>query len=312
MAQIGVHRHSRRCDLVKRIKKYRTLLLMLIPGLLLVFVFNYIPMVGLGLAFVDIRLNNIRSIPFVGLKYFEKILVDHSFMLALKNSLIISIMKTVCGFPVPILFAICLNEMRSLRYKKIVQTVSYLPHFISWVIMASIFKQIFSLNGPINAIVSAFGGEPVYFMTDSHYFRWILVITDIWKGFGWSSIIYFAALCGINPELYEAAELDGANRRQKAWFISIPSIAPTIVVLLVLNLRGILSAGFDQIFNMYSVSVYDVADIIDTYVYRKGIQNAEFSYSTAIGLFNSFVAFVLMVIVNKLANLVSHGEMGLW
>lgn len=296
----------------KRIRKYRTLLLMLLPGFVLILVFNYIPMVGLGVAFIDIKLNDIWHSPFVGMKYFEKILVDHSFIMALKNSLIISIMKMVCGFPIPILFAICLNEVRNLRYKKLVQTVSYLPHFISWVIMASIFNQILSLTGPVNAIITALGGSPIYFMTDSKYFRWVLVITDIWKGFGWSSIIYFAALCGINPELYEAAELDGANRRQKAWYISIPSIAGTIVVLLVLNLQGILSAGFDQIFNMYSVSVYDVADVIDTYVYRKGIQGSQFSYSTAIGLFNSVVSVVLMVIVNKLANIVSHGEMGLW
>lgn len=301
-----------RNDLYRRIRKYRTLLLMLIPGTLIILVFNYIPMIGISVAFIDIRLNDLWHSQFTGLYQFSKILKDHSFMLALRNSLIISVMKTVVGFPIPIIFAICLNEVRSLRYKKVVQTVSYLPHFISWVIMASIFKQILSLVGPINSIVELFGGERIYFMTDSHYFRWILVITDIWKSFGWSSIIYFAALCGINPELYEAAELDGASRFQKAIFISIPTIAGTIVVLLILNLQGILSAGFDQIFNMYSVSVYDVADIIDTYVYRKGIEGAEFSYSTAIGLFNSVVAVVLMVIANKIANLVSGGEMGLW
>lgn len=299
-------------SLGERVRQYRALLLMLVPGFLLILIFNYIPMVGVGVAFIDIRLNDIWHSPFVGLKYFRKILVDHTFLLALKNSLIISVMKMVFGFPMPILFAICLNEVKNLRYKKLVQTVSYLPHFISWVIMASIFQQLFSLDGPINAMIAALGGTPVYFMTSSRYFRWILVVTDIWKSFGWSSIIYFAALCGINPELYEAAELDGANRCQKAWYISIPSIAGTIVVLLVLNLQGILSAGFDQIFNMYSVSVYDVADIIDTYVYRKGIQGSEFSYSTAIGLFNSVVSVVLMVIANKIANIVSHGEMGLW
>lgn len=299
-------------NLRERVRKYRTLLLMLIPGCLLILIFNYIPMIGVSVAFIDIRLNDIWSSPFVGLKYFRKILVDHTFMLALKNSLIISVMKMALGFPIPILFAICLNEMRNLHYKKLVQTVSYLPHFISWVIMASIFKQLLSLEGPINALISACGGKPVYFMTDSRYFRWILVITSIWKSFGWSSIIYFAALCGVNPELYEVAGLDGANRRQKAWYISIPSISGTIIVLLVLNLQGILSAGFDQIFNMYSVSVYDVADIIDTYVYRKGIQGSEFSYSTAIGLFNSVVSMVLMAIANKLANVVSHGEKGLW
>ncbi len=310
MTQIQVPRAAN--DLGKRVRKYRTLLFMLVPGFILVAVFNYIPMVGLSLAFIDLRLNDLWNSPFVGLMHFEKILVDHNFALALRNSLTISLMKLVAGFPVPILFALLLNEVRNVKYKKLVQTVSYLPHFISWVIMASIFRQILSLSGPINAIRTSMGMQPLQFMVDSRYFRWILVFTDIWKGFGWSSIIYFAALSSINPDLYEASDLDGANRRQKAWYISIPSIAPTIVVLLVLSLQGILSAGFDQVFNMYSVSVYDVADIIDTYVYRKGIQGAQFSYSTAIGLFNSVVAIVLMVIANKLANAVSHGEMGLW
>lgn len=285
---------------------------MLIPGFIYTVIFNYIPMAGISLAFVDMNIKNLLASQFVGLKHFEKLFSDPSFIQAFKNSLIISISKISFGFPVPIIFALLLNEVRSTRYKKLVQTVSYLPHFISWVVLASIFKELLSLDGPINALIRMVGGTPATFISTPKYFRAILVITDIWKGFGWSSIIYFAALCGINPELYEAADLDGANRMQKAAHISIPSIANIIIVLLILNMQGVLSAGFDQIFNMYSVPVYDVGDVIDTYVFRKGIQQAQYSYSTAIGLFNSAVAIVLMVIANKLANWVSSGEMGLW
>lgn len=296
----------------KRFFKYRSLLPMLIPGFIITIIFSYIPMSGIAIAFVDLNIRNIFQSEFVGFEHFKKVFNDPYFYTVLGNSLIISIYKFIFGFPIPIIFAILLNEIRGSRLKKIVQTTSYLPHFISWVVVAGMFFELLSLGGPVNKIIEFFGGEARMFMAESKGFRSILVITDIWKGFGWGSVIYFAALCGVDPELYESAELDGANRFQKAIHISIPSIAPIIVILLILNLRGILSAGFDQIFNMYSVSVYDVADIIDTYVFRKGIQEAQYSYSTAIGLFNSVVSLLLMVIANKLANLVSHGEQGLW
>lgn len=296
----------------KRVKKYKTLLFMLIPGFIFIVIFNYIPMAGISLAFVDLNIKHIFQSEFVGLKHFKNVFTDAYFYKVLGNSLIISVLKFLWGFPVPIIFAIMLNEVRNKHFKRVVQTVSYLPHFISWVVVSSIFFEILSLDGPVNGIVKLFGGDPVMFMSTSSVFRSILVITDIWKGFGWGSIIFFAALCGVNTELYESAELDGANRFQKAVYISIPSIAPIITIMLILSLQGIISAGFDQIFNMYSIPVYDVADIIDTYVYRKGIQEAQYSYTTAIGLFNSLVSITLMIIANKLANLISGGEQGLW
>lgn len=298
--------------LKKRIRKYRVLLLMLIPGFVFIIIFNYIPMAGISIAFVDLNIRDIFASQFVGLKHFQNVFSDSYFYKVLGNSLLISLYKLFWGFPAPILFAIILNEVQNKAFKRVVQTVSYLPHFISWVVVASIFFEILSLEGPVNSLISALHGEQVMFMSNSNVFRSVLVVTDIWKSFGWSSIIYFAALCGVNTELYESAELDGANRLQKAVYISLPSIAPIITIMLILSLQGIMSAGFDQIFNMYSVPVYDVADVIDTYVYRKGIQEAQYSYTTAIGLFNSVVTVTLMVIANQLANLVSGGEQGLW
>jgi len=294
-------------------KQYRVLLFMLLPGLIYFGVFHYLPMYGVVLAFKDFKLTQgILGSPWAGFKHFEKAFADPYFFNVLQNTVLISFYKLIFGFPVPILFALILSEVTAARFKKFVQTISYLPHFISWVILAGIFISLFSLEGPVNTAIQQFGGHPILFMADERFFRSVLVMTSIFQGFGWGSIIYFAAISGIDPQMYEAAVIDGAGRFKRMLFITIPLLVPVISIMLILSMAGILDAGFDQIFNMYNPRVYPVADIIDTYVYRKGLVEMNYSYSTAVGLFKSAVALVMIVIVNKAVKLMGGKEHALW
>jgi len=298
---------------IKKIKQYRVLLIMLIPAAVYYIIFHYLPMYGVLLAFKDFKITQgIMGSPWAGLRHFDKIINETYFYTVLKNTIIISLYKLVFGFPVPIIFALLLSEVSNVKFKKMVQTVSYLPHFISWVVMAGIFFTLFSLDGPINGIVKLFGGDPMLFLADDRYFRTILVVTSIFQGFGWGSIIYFAAISSIDPQLYEAAVLDGAGRFKRMFYISIPMLAPVIAIMLILSMSGILDAGFDQIFNMYNVKVYNVSDIIDTYVYRKGLIEMNYSYATAVGLFKSVVALILIVIVNQIVKWIGGKEHAIW
>jgi len=306
-------RRARRVEKKKKFKQYRVLLIMLIPAMFYYIIFHYLPMYGVLLAFKDFKITEgILGSPWAGLRHFEKIMNDTYFFTVLKNTIIISLYKLVFGFPVPIIFALLLSEVSNVKFKKMVQTISYLPHFISWVVMAGIFFTLFSLDGPINSIVKMFGGDPMLFLADDRYFRTILVVTSIFQGFGWGSIIYFAAISSIDPQLYEAAVLDGAGRFKRMIYISIPMLAPVIAIMLILSMSGILDAGFDQIFNMYNVKVYNVSDIIDTYVYRKGLIEMNYSYATAVGLFKSVVALILIVIVNQIVKWVGGKEHAIW
>ncbi len=306
-------RRARSVEKKKKIKQYRVLLIMLIPAMIYYIIFHYLPMYGVLLAFKDFKITEgILGSPWAGLRHFEKIMNDTYFFTVLKNTIIISLYKLVFGFPVPIIFALLLSEISNVKFKKMVQTVSYLPHFISWVVLAGIFFTLFSLDGPINGIVKMFGGDPMLFLADDRYFRTILVVTSIFQGFGWGSIIYFAAISSIDPQLYEAAVLDGASRFKRMVYISIPMLAPVIAIMLILSMSGILDAGFDQIFNMYNVKVYNVSDIIDTYVYRKGLIEMNYSYATAVGLFKSVVALILIVIVNQTVKWIGGKEHAIW
>jgi putative aldouronate transport system permease protein len=297
----------------KRLIQYRVLYFMLLPGIVYFIIFHYIPMYGVTLAFKDFIIKEgIIGSPWVGLKHFEKAFTDPYFFQILKNTLLISIYKLIFGFPVPIIFAILVNEVSSLRFRKAVQTASYLPHFISWVVMGGIFIMIFSFNGPINELIKLFGGNPVLFMADERYFRSLLVVTDIFKSFGWGSIIYFAAISGIDPQLYEAAVIDGAGRWKRTTMITLPMLVPVIAIMLILSMSSILDAGFDQIFNMYNSSVLNVSDIIDTYVYRKGLVEMQYSYSSAVGLFKSLIALILVLVVNRIVRAVGGKEYALW
>ena len=302
-----------RIETRRKVKQYRVLLLMLIPGILYYVIFHYLPMYGVVLAFKEFKITKgILDSPWVGFDVFMKVFSDDYFFTVLKNTLIISLYKLIFGFPVPILFALLLSEIASARFKKLVQTVSYLPHFISWVVMAGIFFTVFSLEGPVNTIIQFFGMEPVLFLADDRYFRSILVITSIFQGFGWGSIIYFAAISSIDPQMYEAAVIDGAGRFKRMFYISIPMLVPVIAIMLILSMSGILDAGFDQIFNMYNPRVMNVSDIIDTYVYRKGLVEMNYSYATAVGLFKSVIALILIIGVNRLVKMIGGRDHALW
>ena len=301
-----------RGQLLRQVYKMRVYYYLLIPFMAFIILFKYVPMYGITLAFKDFKVRSgIMGSPWAGLKYFRQLFESYSFFEVLQNTLIISLEKLIFSFPIPIVLAIFINEIRNDRVKKTFQTFSYLPHFISWIIAASFIQDIFALNGPVNVIISSLGGKPIYFMADSRYFRSVIILSNVWKTCGWSSIIYIAAITGIDPQLYEAAEIDGANKMQRIWHITISGIRSTILMLFILEVGKIMSAGFDQIYNIYSPAVYDVADILDTYTYRQGIVNRNYSYATAAGLFQNAIGFILVILSNLMVKKLSDEE-GLW
>lgn len=271
--------------------------LLLIPGLFFLILFKYVPMYGIIIAFQDYNVfDGILGSKWVGLQQFDKLFHYADFYNVFKNTLLISVYKLVALFPVPILIALILNEIRHLLFKRSIQTVIYLPHFLSWVIIGGLFTNILSPNtGIVNAIIEAAGGEPIAFLMDNNWFRSILVISQGWKEAGWGAIVYIAAIAGIDQEQYEAARIDGAGRIKQIIHITIPGITSTIVLMLILRLGGLLEAGTEQIFIMYNPVVYETVDVIGTYVYRLGLGKMEYSFSTAVGLFNSVVGFILIL-----------------
>ncbi len=310
---ISTKNNSRFNKMINKIWKDKPIYLILLPGILYFVVFHYIPMYGAMIAFKDFKAAlGIFGSKWVGLKNFIDFFNHPSFGLVLKNTLIISFYKIICGFPAPIILALLLNEVRQEAYKRTIQTISYLPHFLSWVVIGGLAAKIFSPStGVINMLIKSLGFEPIYFMAEPAYFRTILVLSDIWKEIGWGSIIYLAALAGVDPQLYEAAIVDGASKWRQLWSITIPSIAPTIVIMFILRVGGVMNAGFEQIFMMYSPNVYAVSDIIDTFVYRIGLESAKYSLATAIGLFKSVIGFLLILITNRLSKLIDENN-GLW
>lgn len=296
----------------KGYRKHWPLALMFLPIIIYYIVFHYVPMYGITLAFKDFKIGlGIFASPWVGIKHFERLLNLPAFTRAFRNTVIISLMKLVFGFPLPIILALILNEVRHLKFKKVVQTVSYLPHFLSWVVLAGMFMQLLSPStGLVNYILGYFNIDPIFFLGNNQWFRTTIILTDIWKGIGWSSIIYLAAISGISPSLYEAAICDGANRFMRMLYITLPCILPTITILLILNVGGILSAGFDQIFNLYNSAVYETGDIIDTYVYRIGLESMQYSLSTAVGLFKNLIGFVLVITTNFISKKLT--DSGIW
>lgn len=300
---------------LREIKKYRLYYLLIIPGLLYFIVFKYLPMLGVVVAFKDIApyegFDKILADPWVGFKHFETFFSSYYFWQILRNTLLISVYKIIAGFPAPIILALLLNEIRNTAFKKTVQTVSYLPHFISVVVMAGLLTNILSTRGGfVNVLIGLFGAQPIFFLGDSHYFRGVLVLSDVWKNIGWGSIIYLAAITGVDPGLYEAATMDGAGKLKQVWHITLPGISNIISIMLILSMGGILNAGFEQVLTLYSPSVYDVSDIIDTYVYRVGLQNLQYSFSTAVGLFKSIFSLVFVLASNMIAK--KMGQEGIW
>ena len=284
------------------------LYLMCIPGLAFLIVYKFTPLLGLSLAFKDFNLfagdtiiDSIVQSPWVGMKHFNRIFEDEAFLKVIGNTLIISLYKLVFLFPIPILVAISLNELRIRWMKRWVQTIVYLPHFLSWVIIFGLFYSLFGSYGMINKLIEALGGHSISFFSDSSWFRSLLVFTEGWKETGWNTILFLAAMTAIDPQQHEAAVVDGAGRFKRIWHITIPGIVPVLMLVLVLRLGQILNAGFEQVLVMYNPAVYDVADIIQTFVYRIGLGKMDFSLSTALGLFESVVAFILVYSSNQLS-----------
>ncbi|WP_028611590.1 ABC transporter permease [Paenibacillus harenae] len=284
-------------------KGHSVLYFMLIPGIVLVLIFNYLPMGGLVLAFQNYKpWLGIFGSDWVGMEHFRALFSREDSLQVIWNTFVIAGMKIIVGLVVPVLFAILLNEIRQMGLKRAVQTLVYLPHFMSWVILGGILLDLLSSRGLFNdVILPMFGIGPIPFLTDGDWFRFVVIASDTWKEFGFSTIVFLASLAGINPALYEAAEVDGATRFKQTLHITLPSMVPIIVVVGTLSLGSILNAGFDQIFNLYNALVYDKGDIIDTYVYRVGILSSQFSFASAVGLFKSVIGFILIVIAYRLA-----------
>jgi len=288
--------------------KHRWLYFLLILPLTYYLVFRYIPIYNAQIAFKDFyALKGVEGSPWVGFQHFGTFFKSFYFSELIVNTVIFSVAKLVLGLPIAITLALAIHESRLLFFRSLVQTMAYLPHFLSWVIMLGLLLALLSpSSGMINEVIKSMGGEPVPFLTSPAWFRQVVVLSDIWKETGWSTILYLAALLGINPDLYEAAEVDGASRWRRIWHISLPGIIPVVVLVTLLRLGNILDAGFSQIFVLYSVPVYSVGDIIDTWVYRSGVLDFQFSLATAVGLFMGVIGLILILAANQVAKRVAQ------
>lgn len=283
------------------IKKNKALYLMLIPGLIYLIIFKFAPMYGILIAFKKFNfVEGVWGSEWVGLKYFKELLFNSpAFWSATKNSILLSLYNLVICFPAPIILAILLNEVRHNGYKRSLQTVYYLPHFISWVILSGIVINFLSpTTGLVNYIIKFFGGTPIAFLQKPEYFKTILVIGNLWKDTGYETIVFLAAITQVDQESYEAAYIDGANRLQRIWYITLPSIMGTVTTMLILRMGRLLTNGFDPVFMLYSPLVYETADTLETFTYRLGIQSGQYSYSTAAGLFTSVIGYILITFTN--------------
>lgn len=276
---------------------------MILPGLALVLLFSYVPMGGLVMAFQDFIPSKglFGDQKWCGLENFRFVFSLPGFNRALQNTIIIAFWKIVLGLLMPILFALLLNEIRSVRVSKFIQTVCYLPYFMSWVILGGILVDVLSTSGIVNQALNGLGLDSIFFLGDNRYFRTTAIWSDIWKNFGYGAIVYLAAILGIDTELYEAARIDGANRWQQTWHVTLPGMRMIIVLMLVMSLGNVLNAGFDQIFNLYSPAVYESGDIIDTFVYRMGVIDAQYGPATAVGMFKSVVSTIFISVSYFLA-----------
>ena len=307
--------NHRKIGVIRAISKYKLYYLLILPGVLYYLVFHYLPMFGVVIAFKDIApfegLKGIINGEWVGFKHFSNFFNSVYFWQILRNTVLISTYRIIFGFPAPILLALLLNEIRNRTFMRTVQTISYLPHFISIVVVVGLTTNLLSTQGGlINEVIKSLGGEPIFFLGDVKYFRGVIVGTDIWKRLGWESIIYIAAMTSIDIQLYEAAVIDGANKLRKIWHITLPSISNIIVIVFIFAVGDLLNAGFEKILLLYSPPVYEVSDIIDTYVYREGLIGMKYSYSSAVNFFKSFVAMFLLLGTNYIAK--KFDQEGIW
>ncbi|MFB9330787.1 ABC transporter permease [Paenibacillus aurantiacus] len=276
--------------------------LLVLPAFLITLIYQYIPMLGSVIAFKDYKpWVGILDSPWVGLEHFEYLFTFPDSKQVIWNTLVIAFCKQILGILVPVLFALLLNEVVKTAFKKTIQTLVYMPHFLSWVILGGIFVDVLAVQGGIvNRLLGLFGAEPIFFLGSNDWFRATVVVTDVWKEFGFAAIIFLSALAAVNPNLYEAAEIDGANRWKQTLHITVPAIMPILVVVATLALGRIMNAGFDQIYNLYNPLVYETGDIIDTFVYRVGLEGGQFSFGTAVGLFKSVIGFTLIVVCYRI------------
>lgn len=294
-----------------QIKRYWPLYVMAIPGIVFLIVFKYIPLTGAVIAFKDYSVfKGMLDSPWVGLKHFEALLRHPDFARVFVNTLILGFFKLALVFPVPVLLALMINEIRKKALKKGIQTALYIPHFLSWVIVSGIVFDFFSLNGLFNIILDMLGHEPLLAMQESAYFRPVYVLSSIWRDAGWGTVVYIAAISAIDPQLYESSMIDGASKFKQMRHITFPLLLPTVLVLFLLEIGNFMDLGFDQVFNLITPMTYNVGDILDTYVFRTGIQQGQYSFATAVGLFQSIIGFILVFFFNRLSKKVTDG--GLW
>lgn len=309
----GAIRMRTQKGLLRKIILHRYLYLMLLPCLVFFIIFSYIPMGGLMLAFKDYKFNaGILGSPWIGFKYFERFFNDYNSGMLIKNTLIISCMKLFLGLPFPIILALMFNEIRNRWFRNISQSIAYLPHFLSWVVVVGLTQRLLAPDtGLLNEWIASLGGDgSTFFMMDPDYFYQIMFGSHLWKSIGWDSIIYLAAIAGVNPDMYEAAKMDGASKWKELWHITLPSIRPTIMILFILSLGNILSAGFDQIYLLRTPGNMQLSDILDTYVIRVGLQGGQYGYATAVGLLQGVIGLVLVVVANRISKRVS--ETSVW
>jgi putative aldouronate transport system permease protein len=284
-------------------KKYRLLYIMLFPGLAAMFIFHYIPIYGIVIAFQDFKiLRGVTGSEWVGLRNFARLFSYIGVWKAVRNSFVISLYGLAAGFPLTILFALIINEIRQRHLKRVFQTISYLPHFLSWIIVSRFVMSVLSpASGIINQLIKSLGGSAVFFIAEPAWFRSILIISSLWKGIGWGSIVYLAAISNADVELYDAAYVDGAGRFRMAWYITIPAMYPVITISLIMSVSGLLGGSFEQIYNLLTSPTMEVGDVISTFVYRLGFEQMDYSASTAIGLLNNLIAMTLLIIANTIA-----------
>lgn len=295
----------------KDFKRNKWKYLIVLPVIIYLFLFNYKPMYGVIIAFKRYKPHlGIADSPWVGLQYFKGLFKDFYFMRGLRNTIILSTLSIFFSFPAPICLALLLNEVKNSKVKRIVQTITYMPHFIATMVVCGMIVSFTQSGGLFNDIIAFFGGQRSNLLIKAQYFYPIYIGSSIWQQMGWSSIIYLAALSNIDQEQYEAAKVDGANRLKQLWYITLPGLVPTIVMLLVLNMGSVLSVGFEKILLLYQPATYEVADVISTYTYRRGFIDANYSYSTAVGLFNSIVNIILIILSNKISK--KLGQSGLF
>ncbi|MCZ8513965.1 sugar ABC transporter permease [Paenibacillus filicis] len=290
----------------------RFLYVLALPGLLYFLIFRYVPMWGIVISFQNYSpYQGVTGSPWVGLEHFQRFFSNPDFLVLFRNTLAINALSLVLFFPLPIVLSLMLNEVRNAMYKKIIQSIVYLPHFLSWVIIVGITFLLFSTgDGAVNQILVSLGFSKIDFLTNKNYFWGMLTAQSIWKDAGWGTIIFLAAMASIDPQLYEAAKMDGAGRFRQMWHVTLPGIRSVIIILLILRLGHIMDVGFEQVFLMMNGAVSEVADVFDTYVYRLGVKQGQFSYSTAVGLFKSVVGLLLVIGANKLAK--KFGEEGVY